>query len=68
MNGLMATIRNFKLTIRASNAMFTAARISVKKMKTLQKYKLNKELFRLGIGTNDVEIGGRKDETSNTLE
>ena len=40
--------------------MFLAARVSFKKMKTLQKYKFNKELFKLGIGTNDVEIGIRK--------
>ena len=56
MNGLMAVIQNLNINDqKASNAMFLAALTSVKK-----KYKFNKELLRLGIGTNDIEMSVKK--------
>ena len=57
----MAAIQNLNINNqRASHAMFLAAQTSVKMMKTLQKYKFNKELLKLGIGTNDIEISIKK--------
>ena len=53
----MASIKNFNINEGAKYAMILAARSSLREMKTLRRYKLNRDLCRLGLGTNEVESG-----------
>ena len=56
----MDTIHNLRVGQTAKMSMLFSARISLKAMKSLMKYKLLTRLTNAGIGVNEVEIGLRR--------